>query len=253
VSIITPTRDRERLLPLVYSCVSSQDWPNIEWLIDDDSIDRSPFLDKLDDSRVKYHYEARQRSLGIKRNQLVGRSLGEYIVHFDDDDYYAPSYISQAVASLVRSNADLRKLTGTFIYDQRYERLFYWDQLEAAKLQFVCKSNLPLSSRVVNVAVQEKAERHRLGYGFSYVYKRKVWQAAKFPDWDFAEDLCFMEAAIAKQFRVIFVQDVEGLCLHMIHEANLSGCFPQFMIPTFLLERLFPRALDFLKNTVGTS
>jgi glycosyltransferase involved in cell wall biosynthesis len=192
------------------------------------------------DKRVSYHHDPQQRSLGSKRNQLVSRALGEYIVQFDDDDWYAPSYVSHSIASLIKYDADIRKLTGSFIFDQRNKRLFYWDQTESPEFQFVCKPGLPLHTRKVNPIIQEKAARHRLGYGYSYVYKRKVWEAIKFPEWDFAEDLYFMESAINTGFSPLFVQDHEGLCLHIIHASNLSGCFPQFMIPTFLLKKIFP-------------
>jgi hypothetical protein len=44
VSIVTPTRNRAHLLQSIYASVSSQDWPNIEWLIDDDGPEGCPFI-----------------------------------------------------------------------------------------------------------------------------------------------------------------------------------------------------------------
>lgn len=78
------------------------------------------------------------------------------------------------------------------------------------------------------------------------MYKRSVWEAIKFPEWDFAEDLYFMESAIKQGFSPLFVQDQEGLCLQVIHASTLSGCFPQFVIPSFLLSKIFPEMASIL-------
>ena len=39
--------------------------------------------------------------LGEKRNWLVQHATGDYVAHFDDDDYYAPHYISRMVSQIL--------------------------------------------------------------------------------------------------------------------------------------------------------
>jgi glycosyltransferase involved in cell wall biosynthesis len=248
VSIITPTRDRPHCLKRLCSCVLEQDWPNIEWLILDDSRRASPDFDNQTDERFHYFHETTKRSLGMKRNELVRRSAGEIVVHFDDDDFYASSYVSNAVNSLVSEGADIRKLVGLFIYDDRFKKLFYWDQEGKPQWQFICKSDLPLGTRMFDKIVEQRAERHRLGYGFSYVYKRTLWEKVQFPDVEFAEDLEFMKSALALGCYSHFAHDTTGVCVHIIHGANLSGCFPQYVLPDFLLESIFPRFGPYLHN-----
>lgn len=40
--------------------------------------------------------------------------------------------------------------------------------------------------------------------------------------------------------KVEFVIDERGICVHLIHDKNMSGCFPQYLIPRFLAAQLFP-------------
>lgn len=43
-----------------------------------------------------------QRTTGAKRNQLVARSCGDYVVHIDDDDLVAPNYIPAILEAIER-------------------------------------------------------------------------------------------------------------------------------------------------------
>jgi len=92
VTIITPTRDRSHMLQALYSCICSQDWINLEWFVEDDSSAPSLFMESLDDSRVTYTHLQATKSIGEKRNSMLKRAKGRYIIHFDDDDFYAPQY-----------------------------------------------------------------------------------------------------------------------------------------------------------------
>lgn len=239
VSIITPTRGRDAFLPSIYACVMSQDWPSIEWLICDDSQETSKFFRRRRDARITYYHNSEAQTVGAKRNELVSRSSGQYIAHFDDDDYYAPNYISHMISALRERGADLVKLNGIFIYDKRYNRYFYWNQSQEARTQYVCWPNHPLASRASTDKTRERAELHRLGYGFSYVYSRRVWESIKFPDVTYCEDLQFMTQA-AILYPVAFLEDRQGICLHVIHASNLSGCFPQYILPNDVLGSIFP-------------
>lgn len=248
VSIITPTRGRERLLPLIYSCFDKQDWPNLEWLVDDDSPEASVFLNSLSDTRIKYYHTCCPRSVGMKRNDLVKRSSGDYIVHFDDDDYYASGYISHVLSLMVDTNADCLKLSGLFIYDRSSKQLFYWDQTQSAGMCFVGPSYFHYLHAAVTRHNNEGLMQMLLGYGFGYAYRRSVWNRIKFPDANFGEDHFFMAKA-ANTYSIILLPDTLGLCLHVLHSANMSGCFPQYIIPPFMVSTLFPQAAAyFLEN-----
>jgi len=236
VSIITPTRDRQAFHPAIWNCVRSQEYSNIEWLVEDDSDSHSGFLSSLCDPRVRYVHLAQRQTVGAKRNSLVSRANGSYIVHFDDDDYYSPSYVRHIVTQLAESGADISKLSAYFVYDVQCERYFYWDQDDVTSQQFFCKPRLPLAYLPPNPMC---AMDHRLGFGFSYAYKRDIAIRLGFADINIYEDLHFMQR-VSNIGTVLFISDDVGLCVHVIHDANLSGCFPQFVLPQFMVERMFP-------------
>ena len=87
VSVITPTCDRDRFLNNALRYFRSQDYENIEWLILDDSPQRTESLNGIEDRNIFYQHVDGKISIGEKRNILIEKARGEIIVQFDDDDY----------------------------------------------------------------------------------------------------------------------------------------------------------------------
>src|SRR5262249_11261252 len=113
VSVITPTGNRQEFLQQALGHFRSQDYPHIEWLILDDSATIDEIFVDLPDQNIHYqHYDGPHLTIGEKRNRLVEKARGEIIVHFDDDDFYAPDYVSAMVGALLEHNADLVNLRG---------------------------------------------------------------------------------------------------------------------------------------------
>ena len=129
---------------------------------------------------------------------------------------------------------DLVKLSGWYAYGVAQKTFGYWDTAAAAPIQFMVESSQPLTP-VHGQPVQDGNVR---GFGFSYVYRRSAWQAAPFPDRDFGEDYAWVQS-IAGRCRIRVLPDVQGLVLHIIHQANTSRIFPQFLLPPVLLTHLF--------------
>jgi hypothetical protein len=84
------------------------------------------------------------------------------------------------------------------------------------------------------------------GYGFSYVFKKAMWEKAPFPHVEYASDYGFVAAALAKGCRLDHFADTEGLCLHILRRDNMSKSFPQHLLPDFMLGKLFPADLSAL-------
>ena len=135
VSIITPTRNRERFLSNAEALVRARTYPRIEWIICDDSPTPSQRFGAAKDDAVRYIHSAVKVSVGEKRNRIADLARGDIIVHFDDDDFYAPSYVETMVARL-RQGADMVKLSGWFLYSGLYRSLGYWDCLQNAGAAF---------------------------------------------------------------------------------------------------------------------
>lgn len=104
VSICTPTFNRRPFIPFAIQCFLNQDYPKdrIEWIIIDDG------TDKVEDMftqvpQVKYFKYDEKMSLGKKRNIANDKSIGDFIIYMDDDDYYPPTRISHAVEELEKN------------------------------------------------------------------------------------------------------------------------------------------------------
>ncbi len=238
VTIITPTHGRSSFLPLIYSCVQRQEWPNIQWLVDDDSPHPSAFMQNLSDPRVHYFHDPHRRSIGAKRNALIQRARGEFIAHFDDDDYYSPTYLSYLMSVLAEKGADFIKLSGFFLFSRPYDRLAYWDLMVTTGNHCIWSAE-PEETVVLTPQNNDNFRDNYLGFGFSYLYRKSVGDRIQFPDVSWNEDGLFIAAAV-ESAAVVWIPDTTGLCLHILHGGNSSRCFPQFVVPQFMKESFFP-------------
>lgn len=252
VSLITPTRGRDIALPAVHRALCAQTISDFEWLILDDSPASSRYFSTVDDPRVRYvHCAGASATIGSKRNWLVENARGGVIAHIDDDDYYAPRYLERML-SHIRDGADLVKLSGWYLYSLVYEALGYWDLEMKPGIQFVWT---PEPIKVVDMGDTISSsdwQALRFGFGFSYVYRKTLWDAIRFPDKTFDEDSQFMRGALARDATICLLKDHTGLVLHTLHDRNISICLPQFILPSFFLSSLFPPdAAAFLDHVRG--
>jgi len=243
VSIITPTFNREQFLPLAHRCFRAQTYHDLEWLVLDDSPAPSAYLQAHGDPRVRYFHSAERLPIGRKRNRLIAEAAGDVIVQFDDDDYYSPGYVARMVARL-NEGFDLVKLSAWFLYSVPYRSLGYWDlTVKEGRHYRWSPQEGPPQVIVVRPTSDPAVANNHLGFGFSYVFRRKVWEAIPFSDdADWNEDTPFAVAA-DRAFRVLHFKDRRGLCLHILHEGNISRSFPQYRLPRLLLRWLFPAAV----------
>lgn len=239
VSIVTPTANRGPMLGLLLDCVRRQDHPNWEWLVLDDGDEPSELLRRAADDRIAYAYSRTRRSLGAKRNELVSRAAGEVIVQFDDDDYYAPTYVSAMLAFLREQEADVAKLSAFFVYHALLRRFGYWNLWELDGHHFIWGSQ-SVACTLFGDGRENGFNNLHLSFGFSYVFRRRVWEAVPFEEIDFGEDGHFIEAAIAAGHPHALLDDRDGLAMHVMHRFNTSKSFPQYVLPDFMAERLFP-------------
>jgi glycosyltransferase involved in cell wall biosynthesis len=229
VSVITPTFGRPEMLPHLYERFAAQSIGNSELIVVDDSAQKSAFMETLADTRVRYIYLAERLSTGEKRNLAVDAAKGEVIVQFDDDDYYAPQYIATMLRCMQQQQADFVKLCSFFLYSKIHRKYAYWETEKKGGVHHVWDG----SPAVVTVTLDNNAEIAdiHLGYGFSYIFKRKVWEASPFPHIFFNQDTPFIKAAISNGFKICLVKDSTGICLHVLHGGNASKSFPQHVFP----------------------
>lgn len=106
VSVCTVTHNRPALLELLGECVRAQAYPPdlLEWVIvDDSSLGPPPDLADVRAAGIAVvHLVLPDRqSIGAKRNLCHARASGELLVLMDDDDYYPPSRVPEAVRALM--------------------------------------------------------------------------------------------------------------------------------------------------------
>lgn len=115
VSVVTPTFGRHKFLPWLIRMFNNQTYPQdrMELIILDDSLDEicDPQLKNMIDNQKNIRYIYKQgesrMTIGAKRNMLNKLAKGDIIVAMDDDDYYPPQRVKQAVEGLKRSGLQI--------------------------------------------------------------------------------------------------------------------------------------------------
>jgi glycosyltransferase involved in cell wall biosynthesis len=239
VSIITPTFNRHALLQAQHVHLLAQSVQDFEWLILDDGPESSAYFAGLSDPRIRYHHLAGPKmKVSAKRNWLCERAAAPVIAQFDDDDYYAPDYLAVMLNRLGESGADITKLSAWFVYSAQLKRLGWWDTANTLGLHFTFGPE-PVLNAFFNKEAPDTMKNNYAGYGFSYVFKKSMWETAPFPHVEYASDYGFVSAALGKGCRLDHFSDTQGLCLHILRTDNMSKSFPQYLLPDFMLEMLF--------------
>jgi glycosyltransferase involved in cell wall biosynthesis len=165
VSVIMPTADRRSFLPAALKCFLSQDWPERELIVVDDGTDPVHDLIPAAGGRFRYIRCGGRRTVGEKRNIACREARGEFIAHFDDDDWSAPHRLRLQVEALKHGGAEV---CGT-------DRPLYFDIVNRRALRYVYPRNLrPWVS------------------GNSLCYRRSLWEKNPFPNLDVGEDARFL-------------------------------------------------------------
>jgi len=105
VSCILVTRDRPAFFRQALRCFSSQDYPNKEVIVVDDGM--RP-VERLCAAMpcVTYIRRPSPTSTGTKLNIGIETARGDILQKLDDDDFYAPGFLSAAVARLQRAQRE---------------------------------------------------------------------------------------------------------------------------------------------------
>ena len=210
VSVVTPTTaSRARFHPQLWQCFVDQSWPDKELVVVETYHDEpSAFFRRIaqEDPRLKYIAIKRpvgeDLTVGAKRNLTILLASGQYCVNFDDDDLYANRYVERMVGEMKKRSLVALTLSGWHnFFEARgsagYSEPNSWDPED-----------------------QDEMDEILYGYGFSYVHLRVMALFFPYPNLAFAEDAPFMLKLRQKIGRVGLMEDVEGLCLHIVHSTS---------------------------------
>jgi glycosyltransferase involved in cell wall biosynthesis len=191
VSCIMPTYNRRQFVPLAIQYFLRQNYANKELVIIDDGTE--PIDDLIPtDSNIRYHRLRKKIPLGEKLNLACEYATGEVIVHWDDDDWYAPSRITYQSSALQETGAAVCGIN----------QLLY----------------LNISTRHAYQYIYPEDERTWL-LGSSLCYFKSTWQQKSFAPIDVGMDALFVWDRPSDSIQVL---DDHEISVHMIHRANAS-------------------------------
>ena len=193
VSCIMPTRDRPAFASQAIEYFLRQDYPDRELIIVDDGIGDIAGLIPRDDRRIRYFRFKETRTVGEKRNYALEQSRGEFVAHWDDDDWIAPSRLSRQVHELKQSGADIAGLRSLLYY--KAETGEAWNYSYPA------------------------GERPWLAGG-TLMYRRALGIEYRFPDITVGEDTAFLRRLKGARFHTM--ADT-SFYVGIIHGSNTSG------------------------------
>jgi glycosyltransferase involved in cell wall biosynthesis len=192
VSCILPTANRPNLLIKAICLFNKQTYKNVELVILDDGA--SKFTSLVLPPNIHYNIEATGgRSLGEKHNRLVELARGEYIVHWADDDWYAPWRIAYQVGLLEQFGWDMCTTSETLWIDASKKKAWHWN---------------PPDPRNYNAA--------------ELCYRRKVWERSPYEDVATGEDAAFVRGGLANGFSLGLKLDYRFV-VQRIHANNTAS------------------------------
>jgi len=191
-----PTYNRRAFVPRAIAYFLRQDYPNRELLILDDGSD--PVGDLIPaDERIRYLHLEKRLHTGAKRNLACEQARGDLIMHWDDDDWYAPQRLRYQVEALLAADAELCGLRQMLFYDLAGKKTWLYEYPAHQRLWLA---------------------------GGSLLYTRQFWQRRPFPNLQVGEDTRFVWGQAPARAIALPTFD---FYVAMIHPANTSPKQPR--------------------------
>lgn len=190
VSCIMPTCDRRSFVPQAIRSFLRQTYPNLELVIVDDGVESAADCVPEND-RIRYLRLDHKLKIGAKRNFACEQARGDFIVHWDDDDWY-PSWRVRAQMNGLQGGSDLCGTSRVFYYDPAKEQTWEY-RYQAPGPQWIAGNTL--------------------------AYRRRLWESSRFPDLQIGEDSRFVWNNAGKA--ICDLAD-PALCVATIHQSNTS-------------------------------
>lgn len=213
VSCIMPTWNRRHFLPQAIHYFLRQRYAPSELIIVDDGDE--PVHDLVpDDDRIRLIRLPCRARVGTKRNLACERANGQYILHWDDDDWMADWRIEYQVGQLHLAQGDICGL----------RRVLFFDPDAAAAWEYTFPGTLK-----------------PWAYGASLCYTTEYWRNNPFPDVDIGEDTRFIWND--PEARIVMLEDNRWLAA-LVHRGNTSPKQPE--------DRTWrPYSLATIRNLIG--
>lgn len=196
VTCIMPTGGRPAFARNAVRLFEAQDYPRRELVVVDESVDGRLERSLGASPRIRFVQAIPRESIGRKRNRACAAAAGEYIAHWDDDDWYGASRLSTQLRPLIAGRADVTGLMAPLFFD--VSSWWFW-------------AVTPTLHR--RLFVQDV-------HGGTLVYRRALWErVARYPDASLAEDAHFLAEVTRRGARLQRIP-ADGLFVYVRHGGN---------------------------------
>ncbi len=218
ISCITPTTaSRNQYLPLLLRSFLLQDFVRKELVVVSED-----FIPLPSHPQIRFVKIGRAKNIGLKRNIACEAARGEFIAHFDSDDYSAPGRLSHQYQAMQQFSV---KVTGYHAIS--FYGYYYDNQVKK------------------EAAYKQKPGADTWACGTSLMYEKAFWQRHLFPSQQTGEDSAFVTAA--KQCRAIHTVDGTDMMVAFNHPACTDTILRSFQSAYHIAlpveevrERIFP-------------
>jgi glycosyltransferase involved in cell wall biosynthesis len=135
VSALMPTFNRREFIPRAIDCFLKQqflpDW-EVELVVLDDGTDQVKDLIP-ENPRIRYFFEQPKKNHSTKMNRCAELAQGDYLIVWDDDDFYPPTRLARQIQPLIENPKYVVSGTSTLFYYRhgtreayRYTNQGYW-------------------------------------------------------------------------------------------------------------------------------
>ena len=199
ISIVTVTKNREKLFPLIMDGINKMDYPHhhMEWIIVEDGDENvKDIVEKycnIPTNKIKYIRS--EGNIGQKRNIGVENSSHKYIFMFDDDDCYRSNYIKYHLALFKEApekQCHYCSTIGVFHLNKMYSMI---------------------NSPPMTLAPEERVSEATL------VFNKDFWIQQHFPELNIAEGCGFLKGRISKTIDLSW----EPIFVSFLHEGSTSS------------------------------
>lgn len=192
VSCIMPTLNRRLFVAKAIEYFRRQTWPNRELVIVRDESDTTEWPVAISQDLV--FLSAPKMTLGAKRNFCVEHSRGDFIAHWDDDDWYGPDRITQQVTAMQAARGEVCGV----------ERPLFLDLASGESYRF-------------------RPGRRPYLYCATLMYTREFWQRIGFPDMQTGSGIPFIwPASDLRRLDRAVVLDSSSWYVGLAHSGNTS-------------------------------
>lgn len=194
VSVIMPSSNRNKFLPLAIEYFLRQDYKNKELIIihDAEELKDNTWLSELPYHESITHLGSTKKTIGAKRNLGCRMAQGKIISHQDSDDLFKNDWLTKSAEHLLKTGADMTGLSSAYFYQPN-------------KTLYLYQHNKNFASRAYVV-------------GGTMCYKRSFWEQHPFQDRMLGEDL-----ALSNECNNIIEHDYINGFVAILHGNNTSS------------------------------